>query len=122
MTLSGGGDGKLGFTAWPNHVGVCNAQLGQPPFTVAEPTDHPDYRRGQIEWRYANDRVVGRGRIHCPRGDYTHFVYFQGPRDIVVSGIEKMAHTVHFENDGNIIDVDPIYNDDLGLNVPDAPP
>jgi hypothetical protein len=114
------------LTVWPNHVGVCNVELGQPPFILAEPTKHPDYRRGQIEWRYTGEppdnKIVGRARIHCPAGDYTHFVYFNHPTDRLVVGLEKMAHPIHFELDNNIIDVDPIHNHDLELNNPAAPP
>ena len=117
-----GGDGQITFTVWPNHVGVCNAELGQPPFVLVEPINHPDYRRGQIEWAYRDGRIVGRARIHCPAGTYTHFVYFNHPSDRMVVGLEKMMHPVCFELDNNVIDVDPIRNHDLELNNPAAPP
>ena len=123
MTANLGGDGKLGLTVWPVYIGVCNADLGMPPFIMAnEPSGDPHYQRGQITWEYRDNQVVGRARIHCPKGRYTHYVYFQHPTDQLVTGIAKMPHDVVFTEAANILDVDPIINDDLALNIPQAPP
>lgn len=115
-------DGTLGFTVWPNYIGLVNADLGCPPFSVIEPSANPDYERGQIYWELRGERIAGRARITCPAGDYTHFAFFQHPTDMRVTGLRKLPHPLRYVDPINTLDVDPIYNDDLALNIPEAPP
>lgn len=126
-TLLGGGDGKLALTVWPAYIGLVNANLGTPPFSVVEPIESPDYQRGQITWEYRKaagfpDSILGRARILCPAGDYTHFAFFQHPTDMRVTGLRKLDHPLRYTERVNTVDVDPIYNEDLQLNIPQAPP
>lgn len=123
MSMESGGIGTLVFVTWPAYIGVCNARLGTPPFTLFEPIDDPVYQRGQIMWTSVEDerQIIGRGRIICPPGFYTHYIYFQHPRKQELSGIAKMPHDVRFTELVNILDVDPIINTDLQLNVTEAP-
>jgi hypothetical protein len=122
VTADLGGVGTLAMTVWPVYIGVCNADLGLPPFLLPEPIGDPNYQRGQITWEHRNGQIVGRARIHCPPGVYTHFVYFHHPTENRISGLTKMPHPVRFTEPTNILDVDPIVNTDLALNVPEAPP
>jgi hypothetical protein len=122
MTSHLGGDGTLAMTAWPAYIGVCDARRGMPPFIVVEPIDDPNYERGQITWEYRDGQIVGKARIHCPPGEYTHYLYFQHPKEALVTGMVKMPHPVRFTHPTNVLDVDPIINEDLALNVPQAPP
>jgi hypothetical protein len=92
-----------------------------PPFALAEPEISDVYQRGQITWEYRDDKVVGRARVVCPMGEYTHFVYFQHPTDKQITGVKKMEHTLRCMYPINYIDVDPIINEDLVLNNPIAP-
>lgn len=114
-------DGKLSFTVWPAWIGLCNADLGTPPFTVAEPTDDPSYKRGQIQWRHEDGEIVGSARVHAPAGIYTHFAFYQHPTERQLTGITKMPHALHL-TEFHTLDIDPIKNTDLELNVPEAPP
>ena len=116
------GEGKLTFTVWPAYIGLCNANLGMPPFALAEPEVGAEYQRGQITWEYRDGQIVGRARIICPMGEYTHFVYFQHPTEKQITGLIKMPHPLRCLYLVNTIDVDPIVNEDLVLNVPEAPP
>ena len=114
MTANLGGDGTLTMTVWPVYIGLCNANLGTPPFIMAaEPIDDPRYQRGQITWEYRDGRVVGRARIHCPAGEYTHYLYYQHPTDQALTGIARMPHDIRLTYETNIVDVDPIINEDL---------
>lgn len=119
--MTGGGDGELAFTVWPAYVGLVNADLGTPPFTVAEPSDDPIYRRGQIEWAFRKvegfpDSILGKARIVYPAGYYTHFAFFQHPTDMRVTGLRQLEHPIYATELINTLDVDPIYNEDLQLN------
>ena len=60
-------------------------------------------------------QVVGRARIHCPPGTYTHFVYFQHPIPAAACGVAKMAHPLVFTDAATVLDVDPIVNSDLAF-------
>lgn len=121
MTAASGGEGTLGLIVWPAYIGVVNAELGLPPFALAEPEIGEEYQRGQISWKYRGERIVGRARILCPAGRFTHFVYFQHPTDRAITGVKKMSHVLEFNLARNILDVDPIVNEDLALNVARAP-
>lgn len=125
MTMESGIEGTLTIITWPAYIGACNAQLGMPPFTIAEPIDDPVYERGQIFWTPVDDerQLIGRGRIILPPGHYTHYVYFQHPRkQEVLTGIAKMPHDVVFTEPRNVLDVDPIINTDLMLNSIESHP
>lgn len=106
-------DGTLTVIVWPTYVGVAHGVNG----TAAEPIDHPDYHRGQITWTPVDDarQVIGRGRIHCPPGTYTHFVYYQHPTQMRLVGSIQMDHPVTFTAPVTVLDVDPIENHDLRL-------
>lgn len=120
MTASG--EGTLGLIVWPAYIGAVNAELGLPPFALAEPEVGEEYQRGQINWGYRDGQIVGRARVLLPAGRFTHWVYFQHPTDRAITGVKKMPHDLVFKLARNIVDVDPIVNDDLALNVSQAPP
>lgn len=114
------GDGVLRMVVWPTYVGVASAGVhdgnGLP--AIVEPISDPVYERGQIVWTPVDDerQVIGRGRITCPPGEYTHFVYFQHPTDARLVGFTPMDHPVRFTEGVNVIDADPIINNDLQLS------
>lgn len=106
------GFGEFTVVVWPTYIGVASGVNG----SVAEPLTHPDYQRGQIAWTPVDDarQVIGRGRIYCPPGTYTHFVYYQHPTQMRLVGVQQMDHPVVFSQ-LTILDVDPIENHDLRL-------
>jgi hypothetical protein len=108
-------EGVLSFIVWPTYIGVAYGVNG----TAAEPIGHPDYERGQITWTPVPDerQVIGRARILCPPGTYTHFVYYQHPTAMRLVGVVQMDHPVTFIAAANVMDVDPILNNDLGLTA-----
>ena len=107
--------GKVKFIVWPAYIGVCSAHLGTPPFALGEPSDDPNYERGQIDWREENGLILGRARIIVPQGVYTHFVYFQHPTARHITGATRMPHPLRMTHQRNVIDVDPITNEDYSL-------
>jgi hypothetical protein len=116
-----GGDGTLKMSVWPAYIGLVNADLGTPPFSVAEPSDDSIYKRGQIYWAYRKmegfpDGIMGQARIIFPPGDYTHFAFFQHPTEQQVTGLRKLPFPIHATESVNTLDVDPIFNEDLQLN------
>jgi hypothetical protein len=120
--MQSGGNGELAFTVWPAYLGLVNANLGTPPFSVSEPSNDPVYKRGQIYWEYRSvdglpDRILGRARIIVPAGEYTHFAFFHHPTDMRVAGLRKLDHPIRYYEEENAVDVDPIYNEDLQLNT-----
>ena len=110
------GDGVLTVVVWPTYVGVANGING----TAAEPIGHPNYERGQITWTPVEDerQVIGRARILCPPGTYTHFVYYQHPTQMRLVGATQMDYPITFTAANNVLDVDPIENHDLQLAAP----
>lgn len=105
-------EGILSVVVWPTYVGVAEGING----TAAEPVGHPDYQRGQIIWTPVADarQVIGRARILCPPGTYTHFVYYQHPTETRLVGFIQMDHPTTFTRQ-TVLDVDPIVNNDLQL-------
>lgn len=101
---------------WPTYIGLA-LEGTTPPFSINEP-HNGGYQRGQIIWTPVPDerQVIGRARIMCPAGDYTHFVYFRHPTRPQACGVVKMAHPVRFTEPINAVDVDPIVNSDLVLS------
>lgn len=108
-------DGTLSVVVWPVYIGAALAGA-TPPFTVNEP-HNGGYQRGMIHWSPVDDarQVIGRARIVCPAGTYTHFVYFWHPTRPQACGVVQMDHPLTFTEPVNILDVDPIVNNDLQL-------
>jgi hypothetical protein len=115
--MAGGGYGKLAVTVWPVYIGVALAG-STPPFTLNEP-HNGGYERGQINWVPVPDarQVIGRARIMCPPGTYTHFLYFHHPTRPQTCGVVQMDHPVTFTAPVTCLDVDPIINNDLQLTA-----
>ena len=109
-------EGTLGAIVWPTYIGVACEGV-TPPFSCDEP-HNGGYQRGQIIWTPVNDdrQVIGRARIMCPPGTYTHFVYFKHPSRPQACGVAKMAHPIRCTEPLTALDVDPIINDDLRLS------
>jgi hypothetical protein len=109
------GVGKLTMTVWPAYIGAA-LEGATPPFSINEP-HNGGYERGQIHWYPAKDgMIVGRARVLCPPGVYTHFVYFKHPTLPQACGVAKMAHSIRFTEPLTVLDVDPIVNSDLALS------
>lgn len=108
-----GNEGVLSVIVWPTYIGVSEGFNG----VITEPIGHPDYERGQIMWTPVDDerQVIGRARILCPPGTYTHFLYFQHPTARKLCGFIQMDHPAYFSEKVTVLDVDPIVNHDLRL-------
>jgi hypothetical protein len=109
-------DGTLSVIMWPVYIGIARAGV-TPPFSIDEP-HNGGYQRGQITWTPVPPpdprQVIGRARILCPPGEYTHFVYFHHPTKPKACGVAQLPHPIRFEV-FTTLDVYPIENQDLQL-------
>ena len=96
------GDGKLGATVWPAHVGAISID-------GCELASHSDYGRGQIEWGMGEDgKIVGRALIRLPKGEFTHIAFFHAPTGpSSASPPMQLSHPIRFDRAG-ILEVYPI--------------
>jgi len=109
------------MVVWPVYIGAA-LEGTTPPFSINEPQTL-DYRRGQIDWHPATPEelkngwgeVVGRAKILCTPGTYTHFAYFRHPHKSDAMGVMQMDHPTTF-TELTILDVYPIVNTDLQLS------
>lgn len=106
----GGGVGIFGAVVWPTYLGASTGHPGGGPNVGNEPSDSPDYERGQIDWQMENGEIVGRATLKLPAGTYEYLVFCHGPTgtDLMID-FSKFEHPLTFDRAG-IVDVYPINN------------
>lgn len=113
--LASGGVGVLGAIVWPTHLGAVTGHPGPGPKPANEPTDSPDYERGQIEWMLETSgpfagEIVGRALLNVPAGVYEYLVFCHGPGSLPkMINATKFEHPLVYEKAG-VMEVYPIRN------------
>lgn len=98
-------DGIFSATVWPTHIGALTIDGN-------EPISNPDYQRGQIAWRVAdNGMVVGYGEAAVPAGEWSHVIFCHHPSAPSFVSVLKLAHPLRLQRPG-VVRLDQISESD----------
>lgn len=90
---------------WPVYIGLA-CEDGREPL-------HPDYRRGQIDWKPTEDGTIeGSAVVLSPAGRYPYFTYWMQPQGGKSCGMSQPEHPLVFDR-RTVVDIRPIKNGDL---------